>query len=93
MLKPLGDRVVVEAIQKDPTTPSGIVLPETSKEKPQEGTVIAVGNGAVHNGERLPLEVQVGDRILFSAYSGTEVKQDGRELLVMRESDILAVMK
>ncbi|MFD0869540.1 co-chaperonin GroES [Chlamydia abortus] len=92
MIKPLGDRVVIEAIAKEETTASGIVLPDTAKEKPQEGKVIAVGSGAVKDGERIPLEVKEGDRVLFSKYAGTEVKFEGRELLIMRESDILAVL-
>lgn len=92
MIKPLGDRVVVEAVPKEETTASGIVLPDTAKEKPQEGKVTAVGNGAWKDGERIPLEVKVGDRVLFSKYAGTEVKYDGKELLIMRESDILAIL-
>jgi chaperonin GroES len=92
MIRPLGDRVVLEAVAKEETTASGIVLPDTAKEKPQEGKVVAVGNGTLKDGERIPLEVQVGDRVLFSKYAGTEVKFEGRELLIMRESDILAVL-
>lgn len=93
MIKPLGDRVVVEAIPREETTASGIVLPDTAKEKPQEGKVTAVGNGAWKDGERVPLDVKVGDRVLFSKYAGTEVKYDGKEYLIMRESDILAVLE
>jgi chaperonin GroES len=92
MIKPLGDRVVIEAIAKEETTASGIVLPDTAKEKPQEGKVIAVGSGALKDGVRVPLEVKEGDRIIFSKYAGTEVKYEGRELLILRESDILAVL-
>jgi chaperonin GroES len=92
MIKPLGDRVVIEAIAKEETTASGIVLPETAKEKPQEGKVVAVGAGTLKDGVRVPLEVQEGDRIIFSKYAGTEVKYEGRELLILRESDILAVL-
>ncbi|PZE20825.1 co-chaperone GroES [Paenibacillus xerothermodurans] len=92
MIKPLGDRVVIEAIAKEETTASGIVLPDTAKEKPQEGKVIAVGSGSLKDGERTPLEVKEGDRIIFSKYAGTEVKYDGRELLILRENDILAVL-
>ncbi|RAV13842.1 co-chaperone GroES [Paenibacillus contaminans] len=92
MIRPLGDRVVLEAVAKEETTASGIVLPDTAKEKPQEGKIVAVGNGTLKDGERIPLEVQVGDRVLFSKYAGTEVKFEGRELLIMRESDILAVL-
>jgi chaperonin GroES len=92
MIKPLGDRVVIEAIAKEETTASGIVPPETAKEKPQEGKVVAVGAGTLKDGVRVPLEVQEGDRIIFSKYAGTEVKYEGRELLILRESDILAVL-
>lgn len=93
MLKPLGDRVVIEAISKDDKTASGIVLPDTAKEKPQEGRIVAVGSGRVaDNGERIALEVKEGDKVLFSKYAGTEVKIDNKELLVLRESDILAII-
>lgn len=93
-LKPLADRVVVEAIEREETTASGIVIPETAKEKPQEGEVVAVGPGRLdEKGKRLPMEVKEGDRILFSKFAGTEVKMDDRKLLVMRESDILAILE
>ncbi|MEB3100916.1 co-chaperone GroES [Ferviditalea candida] len=92
MIKPLGDRVVIEAVAKEETTASGIVLPDSAKEKPQEGKVVAVGSGVWRDDERVPLEVKEGDRVIFSKYAGTEVKYDGRELLIMRESDILAVI-
>ncbi|MDP5276638.1 co-chaperone GroES [Chengkuizengella axinellae] len=92
MIKPLGDRVVIEAVAKEETTASGIVLPDSAKEKPQEGKIIAVGSGTLKDGERVPLEVKEGDTVLFSKYAGTEVKYDGQELLIMRESDILAVL-
>ena len=93
MLKPLGDRIVIELIQTEEKTASGIVLPDTAKEKPQEGKVVAVGSGRVlDNGERVAPEVSVGDRIIFSIYAGTEVKYDGKEYLILRESDILAVI-
>ncbi|WP_153124601.1 co-chaperone GroES [Peribacillus tepidiphilus] len=93
MLKPLGDRVVIELVQSEEKTASGIVLPDTAKEKPQEGKVVAVGTGRVlDNGERVALEVNVGDRIIFSKYAGTEVKYEGTEYLILRESDILAVI-
>lgn len=93
MLKPLGDRVVIEPIAKEETTASGIVLPDTAKEKPQEGRVVAVGSGRVaDNGERIALEVKEGDKVIFSKYAGTEVKVDNKELLVLRESDILAII-
>ncbi|WNR43894.1 co-chaperone GroES [Paenibacillus roseipurpureus] len=92
MIRPLGDRVIIEAVAKEETTASGIVLPDTAKEKPQEGKVVAVGAGALKDGVRVALEVSVGDRIIFSKYAGTEVKYEGRELLILRESDILAVL-
>ncbi|WP_027417448.1 co-chaperone GroES [Aneurinibacillus terranovensis] len=92
MLKPLGDRVIIEPIAKEETTASGIVLPETAKEKPQEGKVIAVGSGRIENGERIALEVQEGSKVIYSKYAGTEVKYGDKELLIMRESDILAIV-
>ncbi|WP_033826908.1 co-chaperone GroES [Bacillus andreraoultii] len=93
MLKPLGDRVVIELVETEEKTASGIVLPDTAKEKPQEGKVVAVGTGRVlDNGERVALELSVGDRIIFSKYAGTEVKYEGKEYLILRESDILAVI-
>jgi chaperonin GroES len=93
VLKPLGDRVIVEPIAKEETTASGIVLPETAKEKPQEGRVIAVGSGRLEDGKRVPLEVQEGNKVIFSKYAGTEVKYDGKEYLIMRENDILAIVE
>ena len=93
MLRPLGDRVVIEAIAKEETTASGIVLPDTAKEKPQEGRVVAVGSGRIENGEKVALEVKEGDKIIFSKYAGTEVKYGDKELLIMRESDILAIVQ
>ncbi|GGE24195.1 10 kDa chaperonin [Marinithermofilum abyssi] len=92
MIKPLGDRVVIQAIEKEETTASGIVLPETAKEKPQEGKVIAVGTGRYENGQKVELEVKEGDRVIFSKYAGTEVKVGDQEYLVLRESDILAIV-
>ncbi|MHC5251399.1 co-chaperone GroES [Listeria kieliensis] len=94
MLKPLGDRVVIEVIEAEEKTASGIVLPDSAKEKPQEGKVVAVGSGRVlDNGTKEPLEVKEGDQIIFSKYSGTEVTYEGKDLLIIRESDILAVTK
>ena len=91
-LRPLGDRVVVKVIEEEEKTAGGIFLPDTAKEKPQKGEVIAVGSGKLlDNGERVPLEVKVGDRIIFAKYGGTEVKVNGNEYLILRESDILAV--
>ncbi|MBO9596287.1 MAG: co-chaperone GroES [Cohnella sp.] len=93
MIKPLGDRVLVEASAKEETTLSGIVLPDTAKEKPQEGTIVAVGVGALNkDGGRIALEVKVGDRVLFSKYAGTEIKYEGKEYLIMKESDIHAIV-
>jgi chaperonin GroES len=91
-LKPLGDRLIVKAIEEDETTASGIVLPDTAKEKPQKGKVVAVGDGAWdEDGEkRIPLDVAEGDEVLYSKYGGTEIKVDGDDLLVLRESDVLA---
>lgn len=93
MLKPLGDRIVIELIEAEEKTSSGIVLPDSAKEKPQEGKVIAVGTGRVlENGQRVEVEVSEGDRIIFSKYAGTEVKSEGNEYLILRESDILAII-
>lgn len=93
-LQPLADRVVVKAIAQEEKTKSGIVLPDTAKEKPQEGQVLAVGPGKVaENGTRVPMEVKVGDKVIYSKYAGTEVKVDGEEYLVLRESDVLAIVK
>jgi chaperonin GroES len=93
-LRPLGDRVWVEPIEREETTASGIVLPETAKEKPMEGRVLAVGPGARNDsGERIPLDVKVGDRVLFAKYAGTEIKQNGTRHLIMRESDLLAIVE
>ena len=90
-LKPLGDRLIVRAIEEEETTASGIVLPDTAKEKPQRGEVIAVGDGAIDDsGNRKPLDVKDGDTVLYSKYGGTEIKVDGEDLLVLRESDVLA---
>lgn len=91
MIKPLGDRVVVEVIEQEEKTASGIVLPDTAKEKPQEGRVVAVGKGRYENGQLVPMEVKEGDRVIFSKYAGTEVKIGDKEYLIMRESDILAI--
>ncbi|HLR10018.1 MAG TPA: co-chaperone GroES [Sporosarcina sp.] len=93
MLKPLGDRIVIELVEVEEKTSSGIVLPDSAKEKPQEGKVIAVGTGRVlDNGQRIDLEVKEGDRIIFSKYSGTEVKHEGQEYLILRENDVLAIV-
>ena len=90
-LKPLGDRLIVQAIEEEETTASGIVLPDTAKEKPQKGKVLAVGDGKLDDdGKRIPLDVTKSDEVLYSKYGGTEIKVDGEDLLVLRESDVLA---
>jgi chaperonin GroES len=92
-IRPVGDRVVVKPAAREEVTRSGIVIPDTAKEKPQEGTVIAVGNGRLlDNGDRSPIDVQKGDRVLFAKYGGTEFKLDGEEYLVLKENDILAIV-
>ncbi|AEF16751.1 co-chaperone GroES [Thermoanaerobacterium saccharolyticum] len=92
-LKPLGDRVVVKVTEAEEVTKGGIVLPGTAKEKPQQGEVLAVGSGEYIDGKRVELEVKVGDKVIFSKYAGTEVKLDGEEYLLLRQSDILAVVE
>ena len=89
-LQPLGDRVVVRSIEAEQVTPSGIVLPDTAAEKPQRGKVLAVGAGRFEDGKRIPPLVATGDEVIYSKYGGTEVTVDGEELLILRESDILA---
>ena len=90
-LKPLGDRLIVKALEEEETTASGIVLPDTAKEKPQRGKVLAVGDGKIgDDNERIPLDVAEGDEVLYSKYGGTEITVDGEDLLVLRESDVLA---
>ena len=92
--RPLGDRVVVRRVQEDQKTPGGIIIPDTAQEKPQEGEVIAVGPGALdENGKRVAPEVKTGDFVLFGKWSGTEVKIDGKDLLIMKESDIMGVIE
>jgi chaperonin GroES len=92
-IRPVGDRIVVKPAAREEVTKSGIVIPDTAKEKPQEGTVIAVGSGRLlDNGDRAPIDVHEGDRILFAKYGGTEFVLEGEELLVLRESDILAII-
>jgi chaperonin GroES len=93
-LKPLGARVVVEPIEQEEITAGGIVLPETAKEKPQRGTVVAAGPGdRDEDGKRIAMDVEVGDVVLFAKYSGTEIKIDGKKLLILRESDLLAIVE
>ncbi|CAM2855975.1 MULTISPECIES: co-chaperone GroES [Salinicoccus] len=94
MLKPLGNRVVIDLTQKEETTKSGIILTESAKEKPQEGTVVAVGPGRVlDNGTRVELEVKEGDRVVYSKFAGTELKHDDKDYLVLADTDILAVIE
>ena len=93
-LKPLGGRVIVEPIEQEEMTAGGIILPETAKEKPQEGKILAAGPGERNeDGERIEMEVKVGDKVLYAKYSGTEVKLDGKKMLILRESDILAIVE
>ncbi len=90
-LQPLGDRVVIKALPKEEVTKSGLVLPDTAKEKPQEGEVIAVGPGRLtDDGKRIPMETKEGDTVIYAKYAGTEIKLEGEELIILRESDILA---
>ena len=91
-LKPLADRVIVKALPQEEKTKSGIIMPDTAKEKPQEGEIVAVGPGKYEKDQRVPMEVKVGDRVIYSKYAGTEVKYDGQEYLILRESDIQAVI-
>jgi chaperonin GroES len=93
-LKPLGSRVVIEPTEQEEITAGGIVLPETAKEKPQEGKVVAVGPGdRDEDGKRIPLDVAVGNKVLFAKYSGTEIKIESKKLLILRESDLLAIVE
>jgi chaperonin GroES len=93
-LKPLGNRLVVEPLEQEDMTPGGIILPETAKEKPQKGTVLSVGPGDRDDeGKRIPMDVKVKDTVLYAKYSGTEIKVDGKKLLILRESDILAIVE
>jgi len=93
-LKPLGSRVVVEPIEAEDVTASGIVLPETAKEKPQKGKVLSVGAGdRDDSGKRVPMDVKVGETVLYAKYGGTEIKIDGKKLLILRESDLLAIVE
>ncbi len=93
-MKPLGSRVVIEPIDQEEVTAGGIVLPETAKEKPQQGIILSVGPGdRDEEGKRIPMDVAKGDKVLFAKYSGTEIKMDGKKLLILRESDILAIVE
>ena len=93
VLKPLGDRVVIKQLEAEEKTKSGIVLPSQSKEKPQEAEVVAVGPGGVIDGKEVKMEVKVGDRIIYSKYAGTEVKLDKEEFIIVKQSDILAIVE
>ena len=93
-IRPLHDRLLVERLEEKEVKKGGIIIPDTAKEKPQEGKVIAVGNGKVTDeGKKIPLDVKAGDKILFGKYSGSEVKIDGKEYLIMREDDVLAILE
>ena len=94
-LNPLGDRLVIEAIEQEDATASGILIPESAKEKPQQGNVLAAGPGRLDdNGKRIPMQVKVGDRVLYAKYGGTEIKlEDNKKVLILRESDVLALVE
>jgi len=91
-IRPLEDRIVVQAVEAETTTASGLVIPDTAKEKPQEGIVLAIGPGRFEDGQRIPLDVKEGDRVLYSKYGGTEIKYNGEEYLVLSARDVLAVI-
>ena len=94
MLKPLSDRIIAKSTETEEVTPGGIVLPDTAKERPQEGEVVAVGPGKLlDNGKVVPMDVKVGDKIIFAKYGGTEVKVDGQEYIILRQDDVLAVLE
>ena len=92
-IKPLEDRILVKTVEAEQTTASGLVIPDTAKEKPQEGEVLAVGPGRFEDGQRLPLDIQVGDKVIYSKYGGTEVKYNGEEYLILSARDVLAVVE
>ncbi|ORJ54969.1 co-chaperone GroES [Geothermobacter hydrogeniphilus] len=93
-IRPLHDRIIVERLEEETTTASGLIIPDTAKEKPQQGKVIAVGNGKkTEDGKVLPLDVKAGDTVLFGKYAGTEVKVDGKEYLMMREDDVMGIVE
>jgi chaperonin GroES len=92
-VRPLHDRLIIKRVEEKETVKGGIIIPDTAKEKPQEGKVLAVGNGKIlENGTKVPLDVKVGDKILFGKYSGTDIKVDGEEMLILREDEVLAVL-
>jgi len=92
-IKPLEDRILVKTLDAEQTTASGLVIPDTAREKPQEGEVLAVGPGRFEDGQRLPLDVKVGDKVIYSKYGGTEVKYDGQEYLLLSARDVLAIVE
>ena len=92
-IRPLGDRIVIKAMESEETTKSGIVLPGTAKEKPMQGEVLAIGSGEMIDGKKVPLELKVGDKVIYSKYAGTEVKIDGDEFLILRQNDVLAIIE
>ena len=92
-IRPLADRIVIKVVESQETTKSGIVLPGSAKEKPMQGEVLAVGSGELIEGKRVPLEIKVGDIVLYSKYAGTEVKYDGQEYLIVRQNDVLAIIQ
>ena len=92
-IKPLEDRILVKTLEAEQTTASGLVIPDTAKEKPQEGEVLAVGPGRFEDGQRLPLDITVGDKVIYSKYGGTEVKYDGQEYLLLSARDVLAIVE
>jgi chaperonin GroES len=92
-LRPLGDKLVVKVKEEEAKTSSGIVLPDSAQEKPQQGEVIAVGSGEVIDGKKVPLDVQVGDQVIYSKYSGNEVKVEGEQFLIIKQSDVLAIVE
>jgi len=92
-IKPLGDRVLIEVLEEELPKQGSLYIPETAKEKPQEGKVVAVGNGRYEDGKLVPLDVKVGDNVLYGKYAGSEIKHDGKEYLIVRESDILAIIE
>jgi chaperonin GroES len=91
-VKPLGDRILVKRVEEEVVRKSGIIVPDTAKEKPQQGEVVSVGKGRMEDGKRIPLEVEKGQRILFGKYSGTEITLDGEEYLIMREEDVFGIV-
>lgn len=92
-IKPLGDRIVIKVLENEERTKGGIVLPDTAKEKPQKGEVLAVGTGEIVDGKKIPLEVKVGDKVIYSKYAGTEIKLEDGEYLILRQSDVLAILQ